>query len=230
MHCVNRYDTYWNGDGSVTSVKLCEGGSIAKVGKTDFFPFVFSADVCTFFTFVWTPEMSSYRHRPRPNRAERRGQNMGHCGPIIGWSDTITSEWICWHNPFTQHISMVSVSPHPEEGQLPVETLLVSACCFYILYEASTMCWVSSLMWLTSDKLCVTCTESKAMHFWTHNFKELLGWKSHFWPCFNVSQYLYYEPNKQSVWWLRISAFLLQSLLTVSKNGFRKNWSSTLET
>lgn len=93
MHCVNRYDMYWNGDGSVKSVKLGEGGSIAKVGKTDCFPFVFSADVCTFFTFVWTPEMSSYRHRPRPNRTERRGQNMGHCGPIIGWSDTITSEY-----------------------------------------------------------------------------------------------------------------------------------------
>lgn len=41
--------------------------------------------------------------------------------------------------PSTQFLDECITQPLPEEGQVPVEAPLVSACTFYILYEASSV-------------------------------------------------------------------------------------------
>lgn len=68
---------------------------------------------------------------------------MGRGGSsVVGQPVRTHHERINWHDPFTHSTRLLDAcitQPLPEDGQLPMEAPLVSACTFYILYEASTV-------------------------------------------------------------------------------------------
>lgn len=126
MHCVNRYDMYWNGDGSVKSVKLCQGGSIAKVGKTDFFPFVF---MDSWYEFLQTSTQA------KQNRKE--GAEYGSLWAYYRvvrynnkWVPSTSPWWVFrliprkdsfqWRLFLRQHVAFTYCMKHPQCAESPL--------------------------------------------------------------------------------------------------------------